>query len=543
MSSDKDSIELLGGTEKVKQKLKWSLTLGEQAIALWGTLGGVICLFIAVQLQRLSENIWAGFTVDIFRELATVAFTLTIFEGIKDIYLRRQTKEQNKLLINEVAEQTKRILEEKNNLAAAGIGDALPSFTIRNFEAIVKTELSSGDSLYCHDGTISDIMEVRDLIVQCALQDIKFRFMSLAPYCMNARRRAKEVSQESNEYLSLYKVFSQNIEDIRSRIYKLKGDEIIARNSLSCETKDERIIVLKPFAKEIQEYVDNVQIRYFRSLLSIPFYLLEKGAGGNSGEQRDSKNSLNRSLAKAWTGFYLRRGASGFMFIEWKAREQVTSTSVSWPDMIQSLKDYWDFKWVEGFREYKKSASWLGTWRYECVDKNLSDDPVYTGSYEIRERSGRFVAVCTRTKTCIPGSTCVPYNLRWTNEADEWTNDRYDDDEAEDIDGGDVIHDVIHKYQRGKYSYLFIVLSYRPDKASEKQSVQGIQGETQSASAEKMAIQPIKSFVTLKAINQDELEGSYHIAFADESQKEQEADKFPSTSGRIKLYREPSANK
>lgn len=466
---------------------------------------------------------WPSFAVDVIRELSIFAFTITSFESLKDFYLRRENEEQKRELLDDAVRETRKVLEEKNRLALYGIEDAMMPFDAAALQSII-TDLTPGDCLYCHDGSIPNFEDVKDSITELALNNVKFRFMSVAPYCMNAKRRAQELRKDGDGYSSRCKGFGDDIEMIRSHIREKSRKRIESslikpgqedNNPEAIKLREERI------AAEVEACVDNVQIRYFRSLLSVPFYLLEKADGTNT-EAAGTRGQPPSSskLVRAWTGFYLRKGSSSFIFVQWKPQEAgriLRRNKQENTDMISNLKEYWDFKWKEGHEEYEGSALWVGKWRYECIDESAPKDVVYLGTCQVKEKSGQLDAVTTRTHTCINPESCESIFIRWTNEED---------------DG-----DAIHKYRRGKDNYLFLALSYRPEKQGNSKTRHSSEAAHDDAEGTTACI---KSFVRLKAIDNNRLEGSYHIAFSDESLKR--PDVFPSTNGKIRLYREGFAS-
>ena len=499
-SSRKGSLSPLSKGGSLK---KFSLpTANEQVIFLIGLISGIVFAIASVVIELSTRNTTDryglyAFVGDFLRELATVAFTITIFEFLKDIYLRQQEEDKRVSLINDVARRIKRTLGEKNNLASAGIVDVITPFNVRTLESIINKELNRGDCLYCHDGTISEILVVRELIIEKALENVRFRFMSLAPFCMNARRRAQEVypgkTNQSN-LLSQYQEFNEIIEGIRSDIRDRAQTRLKNELNLACLEEEHQ--------NEVNQYVDCVQARYFRSLLSIPFYLLEKSSS-NSADPK--KVNLEPELVKAWTGFYLSTFSSQFIFIKWKPNDSEQDQSGQFPDMIGSLKKYWDFKWDKAYDEYLKSALWVGTWDYSCTDKAVSESVIYKGKSIIREEFGRFVATCTRTQTCKTATECDFNNIVWNSDDSN----------------------VIHKFQKGKDNCLFLALSYIPDKAT----------RVLSSISDDLSLKCVKCFVQLKAESINKLSGHYYVAFADEAQKNELMGMFPSLSGEISLER------
>ena len=489
-----------------------SLTSGERGVLLTG-LVVTAGFLIAALVGELKD--WPDFAVDCCRELAIFAFTITAFESFKDVYLRDEIEAEKKSLLDDCVARITEELERKNRLANYGIEDALIPFDANMLMEII-SKLSAGDCLYCHDGSIPDFEDVKSLIVERAMQGVRFRFMFVAPFCMNAKRRALELEKSDIEYSNRCKEFGDSIEKIREQIRK------------ACNNK--------PNTAEI---VDYVQLRYFRSLLSIPFYLLEKGDSGSAFAQAQQTPQAGSLITKAWTGFYLKKSSSSFIFIQWRHNEEAQSTGkrdMKSSDMISTLKQYWDFKWNESYVEYQESALWLGQWRYVCIDETISEDPVYMGVCNVTEKSGRLDAITTRNKTCKGSEQCETIFIRWTNEED---------------DG-----DLIHKYRNGKDNFLFLALSYRPEKPGPRRA-----SATSPGAADPMNedVPCIKSFVRLRAVKTsrfeggvlkegaDELdidcylEGNYYVVFSDESQRRPEI--FPSTCGTIRLYRDPDRSR
>ena len=151
--------------------------MGERVVL----LAGLLCtaLFLSIALYGELQT-WPTFAVDTFRELAIFAFSITIFDNFKDIYLRREIEAVKEKLLDEATGRISTMLNNKNQLASNGIEDALIPFDARALRNII-SELSPGDCLYCHDGSIPDFEDLKDLICQRAIDGVRFRFMFLAP--------------------------------------------------------------------------------------------------------------------------------------------------------------------------------------------------------------------------------------------------------------------------------------------------------------------------------------------------------------------------
>jgi hypothetical protein len=282
------------------------------------------------------------------------------------------------------------------------------------------------------------------------------------------------------------------------------------------------------------DIINRVQIRYFRSLLSIPFYLLEKGVNGTPASDLPKETAVDHLPTKAWTGYYLNKSSSSFIFIQWRRQADATLSSKiesQSSDMVLSLKRYWNFKWNESYIEFLESDLWLGEWNYECRDEVVSTEgSVYMGSCQVSEKSGRLNAVTKRNQTCIGAGQCTPIFINWTNEED---------------DG-----DIIHKYRNGKDNILFLSLSYRPEQPG---TASRSGGNNLKPTDQKKDNSRIKAFVKLKAVKGNgseedniidentirdgnyHLKGEYYIIFPDDSMRRN--DIFPSTYGEIILRR------
>ena len=214
------------------------LSQGDLVIFLVGFVLSLVLLFVAI----IGENRqWNVYVIHFSKDLFTLFFSLTIFDSFKDFVLRRETEDEKNLLLTETTTRFEAVLEAKKHLADNGIKDAKTSFNAGDLKQII-LGLKPGDRLYCHDGSIPNFNAIKQTIINKALEGIVFRFMTVAPFCINSTRRAQELEIDKDRYSSRCKEFEDDIRYIRNSIFR-----------------------------ENQACLDNVEIRHFRSLLSIPF--------------------------------------------------------------------------------------------------------------------------------------------------------------------------------------------------------------------------------------------------------------------------------
>jgi hypothetical protein len=340
----------------------------ELFVLLLGVLSTISAWFLASFLEDSGAGkIW----VEASRDVAAFTLSITIFDSVKEFIFRRENENDKALLLSEATTRFERIIDANKNISENGIAGVQGSLDIACLKEIILS-LEPGDCLYCHDGSISDFSAVKQAIINKASIGVKFKFMALAPYCMNAIRRAQEVGKEVDIYSSRCKEFDNDIKDIRSQIKE---------NNLTC--------------------LDNVQIQLYRSLMSIPFYLVER----------------NEQLKTALTGFYLSKASSNSIHIRWEAREASRNMGYSHGQLdnilIRELWDYWNFKWTEGCKEYTRSKFWEGKWTYVSFDHDHL--PVYEGECEITEEAGSLRAEGIRLKTISNGES-IETRINWETE-------------------------------------------------------------------------------------------------------------------------------
>jgi hypothetical protein len=201
-------------------------------------------------------------------------------------------------------------------------------------------------------------------------------------------RRAGEVGDEVDFYSSGCKKFASTIESI---IVELK-DQSAEEEALEFDPKK------------------MVQLKLYRSLMSIPFYLV----------LRDGRPVF------ALTGFYLSKASSSSIHIEWEEdlnrrfrHSQPQSTEISF---LGELLDYWTYKWEQGCLEYDRSKCLEGDWEYESFDE--ADKLAYQGKCTIEEDAGCLKARGIREKTFTDDKNFTGTHILWeTNVMHKYNKD------------------------------------------------------------------------------------------------------------------------
>lgn len=328
------------------------------------------------------------------RDIALLVGSLGFFESLKDFLLQQDNKDQKKELLDQAITRFSRELDADNLIRSAGVRGVRSSFDISALRKLI-LDLQPGDAIYCHDGSIPDFSKLSSIIVSKAINGVHFRFIALAPYCKNAVRRAEELNEDVEFYSESCKMFAHAIEGIRRDLANHATAMGLSR----------------------QEVMNRVQLKLYRSLMSIPFYLVFK----------------NSQPVVAITGFYLCKASSSAIHIDWED-PTVYENTFSMVDprgqsrisddnsFLTTLWDYWRFKWEKGCDEYDRTKRLEGMWTYQS--KTLDDQPVYEGFCEITEVAGSLRAKGTRTQTYTADGSKLETRIEWsTNVMHKYTQD------------------------------------------------------------------------------------------------------------------------
>lgn len=304
--------------------------------------------------------------------------SLSFLDAGKKFFFRRDYEQDKEKILDQATKRFYRLMDNDKGIHECGLKRIRNSFDISKLKELI-LNLQDGDSLYCHDGSISDFSKLKEAIKSKALIGVKFKFMALAPYCKNATRRAGEVGDEVNFYSSGCKKFAATIESIIRELSNQSGDEEV-----------------RGF-----ETTEMVQLRLYRSLMSIPFYIVFR----------------NNVPIYAITGFYLSKASSSSIHIEWEAElNQPFGNALNQTDsnaFIEELLDYWDYKWNKGCLEYNQAKCLEGDWHYESFDDQ--GRLAYKGSCMIEEQAGSLKAKGIRKETYIDEIKRDTYILWETN--------------------------------------------------------------------------------------------------------------------------------
>lgn len=306
-------------------------------------------------------------------EFALFVFSLSFFDSIKEFIFKEDYEKQKKELLDVVTTRFLREMDADKNIRSTGVRLIRDSFDTSALKALMY-DLQRGDTLYCHDGSIADFSRLKEAIKSKATDGINFRFMSIAPFCKNAQRRGDELDEPLEDYSSGCKKFVGIIENIQTEL---------ANQKAAGELSD----------RECQE---RVKIKLYRSLMSIPFYIIVR----------------NNKPTVAITGFYLRTLSSSAIHIEWCAQTKYSqSTATENPDeakqiaeessFVSALWDYWTYKWSRGCEEYERAKRLEGKWHYKSYTEDDKKVPIYEGECTIREEAGSLRASGKRVKTRI----------------------------------------------------------------------------------------------------------------------------------------------
>jgi hypothetical protein len=328
------------------------------------------------------------------RDLALLAGSLGFFDALKEFFFREDYENQKKDLLDMATTRFIREMDGAKNIHSAGIRRIHDSFDTSTLRSII-LDLKVGDTLYCHDGSIADFSRLKEAIKSKAIAGVNFRFMTMAPYCKNAQRRGDELDEAVEDYSSGCRKFASTIESIITEL----GDQQASGELGDFESKE------------------RVKIKLYRSLMSIPFYLIV----------RNNKPTI------AITGFYLRSLSSSAIHIDWEAQTKYKhSASSKDPDhkphiaedssFITALWDYWKFKWGDGCAEYERAKRLEGKWRYKSYPDGESEKSIYEGECTIKEDAGSLRASGKRVKTRLKGANgewsddFIATNIQWTTE-------------------------------------------------------------------------------------------------------------------------------
>jgi len=355
-----------------------------EAFPIWKRLNKNQYLFLLISLTITAALWFAGSAVaaegsklrafsEPLHDFALFVFSLGIFDSIKEFFFKEDYEKQKKELLDIITTRFLREMDATKNIRSSGVRLIRESFDTSDLKKII-LNLERGDTLYCHDGSISDFSRLKEAIKSKATDGVNFRFMSIAPFCKNAQRRGDELDEPREDYSSGCKKFVSIIENIQTELANQK-----AAGELSDSDCNER-----------------VKIKLYRSLMNIPFYLIVR----------------NNKPTVAITGFYLRMLSSSAIHIEWHAQTNYNySTSFEDPDdkeqiaedscFISSLWDYWRYKWSRGCEEYERAKRLEGKWKYKSFAEDESKVPIYEGECTIREEAGSLRAIGKRIKTRI----------------------------------------------------------------------------------------------------------------------------------------------
>jgi hypothetical protein len=375
----------------------------DESIPIWKRLTRNQLFFLAISvlvttllliISSRVEHSEFSFLSAPFHDLALLAGSLGFFDSLKEFFFREDYEKQKKDLLDMATTRFIREMDGAKNVYSTGIRGIRDSFDTSTLRSII-LDLKAGDTLYCHDGSIADFSRLKEAIKSKAVAGVNFRFMSIAPYCKNAQRRGDELDEEVEDYSSGCKKFASTIESIRTELGEQQASGEL--DDLACK--------------------ERVKIKLYRSLMSIPFYLVV----------RNNKPTI------AITGFYLRTLSSSAIHIEWEALTKYKhSASSKDPDhkphiaedssFITALWDYWRFKWREGCSEYERAKRLEGKWKYKSYPDSEREKPIYEGECTIREDAGSLRASGKRLKTHLKGANgewsddFISTNIQWTTE-------------------------------------------------------------------------------------------------------------------------------
>lgn len=384
------------------------------------------------------------------KDIAKFWFSISIFDSAQKFFFRQDSEKDKEDLLNKATTRFERIMDVNKNIYDSGIKKIRDSYDIIDLKETILS-LGEGDTLYCHDGSISDFSVLKEVIINQALAGVRFKFMALAPYCKNANRRAKEVKKEVDFYSASCQDFAQTINEIR--------DELARHDN----------------SKNGVRHEQNIELRLYRSLMSIPFYLIEH----------------NKVIVTAITGFYLTKASSVSMHIVWESHDthksrQGFSLHPEYRNndrntFIDELWEYWKYKWHEGSREYTDWQFLIGKWDY--VSKDCHSNIIYQGNCEIKEESRSLRAEGVRLKTQYPGQVEVDTKIEWKTE-------------------------VMHKYTIGDDKFLIMTHKCYPQ--SGDMAKRGVQAFI-SLNAGKARLQNETPGLSSTPQNEDTLEGEFFV--------------------------------
>lgn len=365
-----------------------------------------INLFITVIIWLLGDKLddtGRKVLAEPIKSIALFWGSLSFLDAGKEFFFRKDNEQAKEKILDQATKRFYRLMDNDKGIHERGLSRIRNSFDISKLKELI-LNLQDGDALYCHDGSVSDFSKLKEAIKSKALIGVKFKFMALAPYCKNAMRRAGEVGDEIDFYSTGCKKFAATIESIIHELSSQSGEEEV-RNFNTTEM---------------------VQLRLYRSLMSIPFYIVFR----------------NKQPIYAITGFYLSKASSSSIHLEWETDlNQQFGTTSSQSDsnsFIGELLDYWEYKWNQGCNEYSQAKGLEGDWEYESFDD--MGQLAYKGSCTIEEQAGSLKAKGTRTETYIDKRKIDTHILWETN--------------------------IMHKYTRGNELCLITSHDCRPQGSS-----------------------------------------------------------------------------
>lgn len=376
MTQENQSIDPPGFSELTqKTKQLWRKLSRNELVFLF------INLFVTVIIWLLGDKLddtGVKVLAEPIKSIALFWGSLSFLDAGKEFFFRRDYEQDKEKILDQATKRFYRLMDNDREIQKSGLRRIRKSFDILKLKELI-LDLQPGDTLYCHDGSISDFSKLKEAIKSKALIGVKFRFMSLAPFCKNAIRRAGEVGDEIDFYSSGCKKFAATIDSMIDELSTQSGEE------------------------EVKGFDANeaIQLRLYRSLMSIPFYIVFRG---------------DKPIF-ALTGFYLSKASSSSIHIEWEVDFShhfgQALTPAEDTGFISELLDYWEYKWNYGCKEYSQAKFLEGNWIYESFDDR--DKLVYKGSCTIEEQAGCLKAKGIRKETYIGDSRKETHILWETN--------------------------------------------------------------------------------------------------------------------------------
>lgn len=258
---DRPGTDEIADTKADKNTSFWSkLTKNEFLLLVLSLVIGVTVYYLADLLEG-GRDIAPAFSLnkklfaEALKDIALIVVSLGFFESLKDLLIKKEEEAERINAMEDVLKQARsgfiQELDDGKDILAFGIRRVYSSFGSEQLRSIIQT-LEEGDSLYCHVGTISNFSDLKNIITEKAKEGIDFRWMALAPYCMNAIRRAGELDEDIESYSNECKAMSTTLASIIKSLAAF------------------------PIKDEPPKRIGTVQFKLYRSLASDPFYIIAR---------------------------------------------------------------------------------------------------------------------------------------------------------------------------------------------------------------------------------------------------------------------------